>query len=335
MDSFAAKGTQDRRDILLKGVTVGVLLLSTGAAWLFVLARSSATHRGQSEMEEHGAEIIALIRKDGLGRYWSDEQSVDWYLCKDGRQIGWRVSVRRRGAGGSHEGLRLISYGRSKHWEHWVIDEKGREGRYIAGDLRVVRGSPHARWHPTVTITLSNGRVKMQQPGNVRSEAPAPENYVPEGMLELACYVAGRRDAKAQFALIFNGDKPDGGVTQFGHVKLTRIERGDQATLVTLERSFASGDSKPGRMLFDDGGRLIEQTIGVNKDRLVSPVRIAGQFNDAFWYLNDLLRHVGMSNRGGPVGTRPASAATRPTTRRTGQGKRAPPGDNNRTAKPE
>lgn len=292
MEAFAAKGTQDRRDILLKVVTITVLLLSTGAAWLFVLARSSATNRAKSAMTDSGDEALGQIRNQGLDHYWGSgtQRREDWYLLYSDRSRspeGWRAVIRWREPDGTHKGLELQSPQGVWRWEYWQLNGQGTAGHYEAGGVSTRPGSPHLQKKTITKIILDQGRVELHQPGRV-SEAAVPESYVPEGMLDLACFVAMVRGSDAEFRVIFNDDPPDGKVVRFGSATVTDIRHVQRGVEALVTKTNVRGGSGKRMLLFNQAGLLVGTTVDsireqrVARDTIVRIFRNANYVEDVF-----------------------------------------------------
>lgn len=287
MTRLAAKAPQEHRGILLKAITVGVLLLSMGVAWLLVRTRSLLV--GQ------GGDIIARIRGHGLGHYWGKGRQTDWYLHHNDRGVaGWGVSVRLRKADGRFEGLNVVFQDGRLAREHWRLDNRAGEGYYEA--LQELPRDPRLPRVLRTTITLTNGKIKLlHRPANVTGEAKAPDNYGPEGMLDLACYVAARGDSPARFAVVFNLEVPKDGTVRFGSIVAKDAKQTEDGWQVTIAPRTAGGQEiGTKKLLFDDTGRLIRRTSEDGEDRLVSQEQVREHFPHAPQYLSALLRAAKM-----------------------------------------
>jgi len=259
-------------------------------------------------MTERGAAVIAEIRQNGLDHYWGDESSIAWYLrTENTRVVGWRAVVRRRREGGEFEGLDVHYDNRRSDngWEYWTVDGGATRGRYEAGRWKHVVGSAHLVRDINTKIILAEGRVKLWQKAHGQSEAPTPENYVPEGLLDLACYLAAGRKDKAQFALVFNTQPPDNGVTQFGRIRVDKAEALKNGPRVTIQTGKSLQKRK---MRFDDNGRLVhwvseersKQGLTIHEERgalQATVVRAGKGFDQAPAYVSDILSQITASRR--------------------------------------
>jgi len=302
MGSFAPERTPEHRDILLKAVTIGVLFASTGLAWLFVRARSSAVDRAKSTMVDSAVSALEQIRNEGLDKRWGTESEA-WYLLYVDRGLsGWRTVIRWREPDGTHQGLHVVFP--KGLWEYWQLDARGTAGRYEAGEVVAVRGSPHLARRTTTKIILNQGRVELHQPQGV-SRADAPENYVPEGMLDLACFVAAERGSEAEFGLILNSDPPDGNTTRFASVTVSDIRPVRGGLQAAVKISSVRGGSDTTTVLFDRAGRVLERTAGATEERLVARDTVERIFRQAPGHVGQVLRGVTASaaSRPGPTTT--------------------------------
>jgi len=315
MASFAAEETQDRRDILLKAITIGVLLASTGVAWVFVLARSSVSDRAKTAMVDSAAQAVVQIRNQGLDTHWGAETRLreEWYLLYSERGLaGWRAVIRWREADGTHKGLQLLWP--QRRWEYWQLNDEGTAGRYEAGEVSTIPGSPHLAKKTTTKIFLKQGRVELHQPAGV-SQADVPRNYVPEGMLELACFVAAVRGTDAHFSLILNDDPPDGQVTRFGSATLSDIKAVRRGLAATVTISSADGGGGKRTLLFNRAGLLLGTTVGPTEERLVARDTVVRIFRSAPGQVADVLRGVTAPATSRPGPTTTSAPATRPKPR--------------------
>lgn len=259
-------------------------------------------------MTDRGADVIAEIRKNGLDHYWGDKSAVMWYVHTLNRRVtGWRASVLRRRTGGAFEGLDMHSDGR---WEYWTLDNGATRGRYEAGLWKHVVGSAHLERTIDTKISLAEGRVKLWQKDHGVSEAPVPENYVPEGLLDLTYRLTAGRKTKAQFAVVFNVQAPDNGVTQFGRTRVDKVEAVEDRLQVTVR---TGGIRWARRMQFDNTGRLVHWAIEARGSK--GPMKSEGQvvqeatvvragkgYDQAPAYVKDLLEQIATSGRDDPEG---------------------------------
>jgi len=281
--------TQTRRDWLLKAITVGILAASTMVAWLIVRHAAGA--------DDCGTAVIREIRDKGLSYYWGDARQVDWYLTYDEQDkvVGWQVSARHRRSDEVFEGRSVASYDGQRTWEHWLINDRADEGEYeLEHSIPTTSGRPDV--HRT-TILLKDGKVTMRHPlQNITSEAPAPENYVPRAVLELAYYVTANMGKTAKLATLFTVDIPPDKVTLFGHTLVKDIDRDDDGVQVVVSRQFADGkNGGASTMRFDKTGRVVSVESGRYLDRLSSRESVESHFPGTPKSIEALFREQGMT----------------------------------------
>ena len=313
MDSFAKAGLSGRRDNLLKAVTIGALVVSTGVAWLIVQGTAGRADRAEATLIESGAQTLAQIRNQGLDHHWSGDPTPreQWYLIyQGGRLAGGRAVRQWRGADGTHKGLQF-NFPQGV-WEYWQLNGGGTEGFYQAGEASAVPGSPRLEKKTTTQITLRDGRAELRQygPEGTVSQTDVPPNYVPEGMLDLACFIAALRGGEARFSLILNSDPPDGTTTRLATATVSEIKplRGGVRAIVTV--ASARGGALKHGLLFDQTGVLMERVIGRIEERLVTRETVRRVLPKAPGYLADIFEQVVTS-----VGKDLPSPTTAPTTR--------------------
>lgn len=316
MAAFTDKTAPPRRDLLIKAITVGVLVLSTCVAWFIVQAKGAQADRERLESIDRGARILARIRRDGLSHYWSPGPQSDWYLrlskVASGRVSGWVVTgwgavVRHRRSDGTYEGLNIVFVrkGRTKgmgSWERWELDETASRGDYEAGDFSI----SNARLVRTVDtkITLDNGKVTMQRPlQKITGQADAPENYVPEGLGDLAYFVGARMGDTARLALLFNSDPPVDGMPQFASAAIREAKQVGRQWHATLELRSARGKSAGTTdLVFGPDGTVLSRTDKQVKQRRVRASDVHQWFPNAPRDLGALLLAVGMTAPDDPGG---------------------------------
>ena len=152
---------------------------------------------------------------------WSGS-SDHWRLrrLRDGRVVGWRATFRRAEKDGRFRGLEVdlvrAANGRTTIlWEHWTLDASATHGSYEAG---LFPAAPRRRvrletiWDTDIELDNRNLSVKQRPLGpmgrTIESKSPAPDNYIPEGLLPLTCVLVARDRTEAQFKLILNHELP-------------------------------------------------------------------------------------------------------------------------------
>ncbi len=214
----AGEASRPRRS-LLAGLTGLILAAAVGAAWLLA---ASAGRRVRA-----GREIIEEIRAGGLGKLWPREPRIDWYLIHNGpKPVGWRAAARARTEEGQFVGVDMDALPGVESLENWFLNADATEGRYVGVERAGGRRIGQTR------ITLADGQVEVFQylprvpPGIFRARSPAPENYLPEGMLELAVRRTAARRAEAQFKLVFNERPNPQGQVDYGTLRFRDVGAG-------------------------------------------------------------------------------------------------------------
>jgi len=277
-----AKDPQHRRFELLAVIMLGTLLASVGVAWLLVRRARAKTRRG--------AEVIAQIRQ-GLALHWRNHPKVQWYLVRiDDELIGWRAIARIPRKGGGYEGMNLYyqSIGPGAVIaERWTLNADASEGLY---DARVLVGNAAVPNRPDTHIALSDGQVKVLHAKYGRSRAAAPTNYVPEGTRDLACFLAGRRKATAQFQMVLNDMPPEEKSRKIRFVQFTVMQsvRSGNTLRVTERLSMPPGPAT--ERTYDSEGRLLLRRTGQEVRSAVSEEEITKAFPDAPEILQRLLK---------------------------------------------
>ncbi len=316
MDSFTKTGLPGRRDMLLKAVTIGVLLASTGVAWLIARSRSGHADRAQAALVANGTQVLAQIRNQGLDHHWPGDEvpRERWYLVYGGGRVkelrGWRAARHWREADGTHRELQLNFP--SGVWEYWQLNGDGTRGLYEAGQATPVPGSPRLETATTTRITLRDGRAELRQygPDGAVSEVDVPANYVPEGMLDLACLIAALRGGEAQFRLILNSDPPDGKTTRLATATISDIKQLRQGVHATMTISSAQGGSLEHELRFSRTGLLAERITGPMEERLVARETVRRILPKAAGYVADVFEQIVTSGRYDTPTTAPTTAPT-------------------------
>ena len=234
---------------------VSILGVSMLIAWGMSAGGSAGT--------ETGRDIIEQIQRDGLARHWRGPLEQWRLISVDGKPRGWTVALRRKLPDGGFEGLDIIFTGSpaagTGAWEHWKLNAHATEGSYHSAQILTLRG----QWSstPDAAITLSDARVLVAQPKFGRSEADAPENYIPEGAVELACYLTARDGRRGRFTAVFNSDRPSDGRVRFGQIVVDDIVASDDGWQATVRRMGASGITES-TLFFDNRGRVVRRQSG-------------------------------------------------------------------------
>ncbi len=236
--------SENARRGLLAVLMLVVLTGSVGIAWML--------ERRSDRKIEAGAEIIRQIREKGLGNYWSDKLQIDWFLVQAyGETIGWKASARGKIANGKFVGVNMqILQNRGHSHEIWALNPDATIGIYHA-DFRTADGGDFK-----TDISLKDGVVKVRQHAGGSStpvaHSQAPENYLPEGTLQLAVQHIAQSQAKTQFAMVFNEQAIADDTVEFGTIRLEyagkkKNSQGQDVNRVEMSR----GLGKQSRTVYD------------------------------------------------------------------------------------
>ncbi|MCK4626960.1 MAG: hypothetical protein KAV00_16730 [Phycisphaerae bacterium] len=204
--------SENARRGLLAVLMLVVLSGSVGIAWML--------ERRSDKKTEAGAQIIRQIREKGLGNYWPDKLQIDWFLVQAyGETIGWKASARGEIANGKFVGVNMEVLPNRRHsHEIWTLNPDATIGTYHA-DFRAADGSDFK-----TDIFLKDGVVKVRQhaggAGTPVAHSQAPENYLPEGTLQLAVQRVAESRANAQFAMVFNEQAIIDDIVEFGTLRM-------------------------------------------------------------------------------------------------------------------
>ena len=259
-----------QRFILLNIIMLALLLASAGGAWMIV--------RSAHEDADRGAKIVAQIRQDGIAAHWSGKTAIQWHLVRqEGKAVGWRVTVRVPNSQRGFDGLD-VQYAETFIWERWSLNSDATEGTYFAGieaDDRSFFGMLRRAIKRNTEITLKDGIVVVLQhtsDGTIRSESEAPGNYLPEGTVELAFFLAAREGKNVQFKIVSNGMPPDGDKIRFVKLNFKDAAReGDGWRISGANTTF----------FFNEQGLLIRKTYGRKEHVAVPQQKVAAAFPNA------------------------------------------------------
>jgi hypothetical protein len=239
------------RPSLLAGVMGLVLLASVGAAaWLAEL-RAGAVRRGQ--------DIIQHIRGRKLSAFWGTEDQTLWYLIRGegSRPVGWRMARRMPTADG-YIGTSVERDGVGFYQSAWKLDNQGRAGQYVGRISALTERQglplPAVQQLLSTSITLRGAEVDVRQQGRRRGEATArtPANYVPEGLTELACFLAAAGGREVSFAMILDEQAVAARRVQFARAEATP----EDARRVRVVFRSMVGESQE-TIHFDQAGRVV------------------------------------------------------------------------------
>jgi hypothetical protein len=276
-------------------VMLAVLLASTALAWLLVRGHEAPTRRAVS--------ILATIRSQGLGPFWSGPYER-WFIVSQGRQaVGWRAVVRTVSQDGSlYEGLEVEFFrGLARgNWAHWGIDSKATEAAYRGGRI-VSRGPLRLPPEPTTVIDFGSGRVTVSQRtdrGWLQSAADVPEAYLPQAIEPLAWRLVARERTTAKFRMVFNRLPPAGDRTRFGSALMEYegpYAEGGSGSAQLAVRYATMLDSVTATYSLDRDGNVIGRSDPTYTDTAATRAAVVKAFPEA----PGLLEYVGKAERFG------------------------------------
>ncbi|GAF76610.1 unnamed protein product, partial [marine sediment metagenome] len=220
----------------------------------------------------------------------------------DGKLVAWRSTFSLQRADGSFEGIDIVvsrrAEGTTATWEWWGLNADATKGQYRAG---TVLGSTMGWWMLKDTdIGLTEGRVSARQGSEWESQTRAPDNYLPEGTLELVLRLVAQQRTRAQFKLILNSLPPVGQTTRFARLLSESIDASRSgipgaAAGVTV-RTLAGGADFESTYFFDRDGRIIRK---IDPDRTWTPVtrqQVVSRFDSALAIRAAVIRRTGLLN---------------------------------------
>ena len=250
----------------MKRVAVLAVLLAASIAIAWAYAERISAPRGR------GAEFVADLHRMGLKQMLPDT-SARYYLHKREAVIGWQAALGGFRPDGTYEGLdivlRQVSEGNATgQWERWRLDDSANAGFYVAGQFLFKQGQWVAI--PTTWIKLASPRVSVVQhlQGRVfRSAADVPDNYLPEGTLDMALRAMRGQERARQFNLILNSMPPAGGRPRFISLKLRDLTEETPlpaGTAAAIESTIADQPKEMEIVFLDEQG-LVHTTKRAGK----------------------------------------------------------------------
>jgi hypothetical protein len=244
------------RPSLLAVIMGALLLLSVALAGLLIALRGGA--------KQEGTDVLLVLRQKKLPAFWSNDGVNQWFLWTgpDGRPAGW--STRTRGlAPKGYQGKKLEWKGSVVIQEAWQVDRAGTTGRYLGRAWAVIRRPgvriPLLQPVSTTSILLRDGQVQVRHSGlrgGQSGQAVAPANYIPEGLTELAYYLASLGDQRVTFAWLNDESAVAGGRLNFSRV--TATPEGKNKVLLSLQLPEGAREE---RMEFDAKGEVLRGSI--------------------------------------------------------------------------
>jgi hypothetical protein len=213
-------------------VLLALLGGSVATAWVL------SAHYGREA--RLGAEILDTLRKEGLTERWGDQPLEQWYLIRQaGRPTGWKRISRQpveNGYVGQISQWNISQNPAERYGVTWQLSNDMQRGHYDAQTFQLIVTPGGVRSHQSseTAIDLQAGRVEVLQQmgkGLFQSTGRAPENYIPEGTLELVLAEVARRKETAEFQMIIDSIPPHtpGGEPTF--LTLTASWRGPAQTV--------------------------------------------------------------------------------------------------------
>jgi hypothetical protein len=252
--------TESTRRPMMAGLMMALLAGSVGIAWWLAESRRFDP--------QAAGEILAGIRQRGLPALWGDELVANWYIRyrADGKPVGWSVAKRQKYQGGGYAGSRIEQYGDLFSIQTWALDDTAGTGKCEAVRWRLPgrAGQMPAQLEST-KIGFGNGRLDViQAQGSfaVKALAPLPDDYIPNGLADLAVYEAATRGRKAVFSVL-----PDGKALARGQANFTRLRVTPEAGRA-VRLDLDDPDEELEIMTFDETGRLLMVSYPESQSRL-------------------------------------------------------------------
>ena len=232
---------------------MALLAASVGVAWWLAASRHFDPQAAR--------EVMGSIRNRGLPALWGDQLVANWYIryWADGNPVGWLVVKRIRRQGGGYAGTRIEQNGDLFSIRTWTLDDAARTGKYEARRWqwrtlslpgRIVRMPVQI---DTTVISFGDGRLDVVHAvGNsaIKSSATLPDDYIPNGLTDLAMYETAARGRKAIFSVL-SDDK----AMARGQVNFTALRATPEGGRV-VRRNI--DDSEEEVMIFEETGRLLK-----------------------------------------------------------------------------
>ena len=266
------------------------LALIAGVAVAWWIVRS---HPGT-----RGSRILSQIRQEGLDAHWRGFKQR-WILRQDPaseKPSGWRCELIVAGDDGWFHGLDVERNDKIT-WELWKLDKSATEGTYRAGGLLSVQRRLRAR--DDTKIRMDRGVVTVWQRLDIQfveSQAPAPDNYLPEGMLPLVRRVVAIQKTHAKFKIILNQVLPDpeSGQPRFINVDMRCLPQPSKgATDIRISMSYGGRPAEAYKTYaFDEAGTWLGSYDGKHdrpSERTATYPEIRKAFPQAGAYLRTLI----------------------------------------------
>jgi hypothetical protein len=243
-------------------VLLGLLGVCVAVAWVLV------QHEGGPARE--AIDILAEVRKAGLAEYWKEKtEKRQWFLLRRGGKIvGWQMTSRRPDDSG-FSGSMVRKTIDQQIQVKWELSDDLRHGTYESQAVSSISLGGRRPGVQTVraVLVLEGSHIKVQQNvgGNVfQSSGRTPDNYLPEGMGELALQIVSMREAHARFSMILDNASPKVKTPRFftwdvRYVGPSELSRGASTVETTL---LGLRDPDSHITVLDAEGNIIRQMIG-------------------------------------------------------------------------
>ena len=241
------------RRSLLAWLMMALLAVSVGVAWWLAASRHFDPQVAR--------QVTGGIRKRGLPAFWGDQLVANWYIRyrADGKPVGWQVAKRLRRQGGGYAGTRIEQTGDLFSIQTWALNDTARTGNYESRRWRwrtLSLPGRTVRMPVPLDITeigFGNGRLDViQAAGNreIKASAPLPDDYIPNGLADLAMYETAAQGRKTIFSILSDGQAIANGQVNFKALRVT--PEGGRVVRRNLD------DSKEEVMIFEETGRLLK-----------------------------------------------------------------------------
>jgi hypothetical protein len=251
------------RRSLLAGLMMALLAASVGVAWWLAASRRFDPQAAR--------EVLGSIRKRGLPALWGDQLAANWYIRyrADGKPVGWHVAKRLRLQGGGYAGTRIEQTGDLFSIQTWALDDAARTGNYESRRWRWRTLSLPGRTvrmpvpSDTTEIGFGNGRLDViQAVGNraIKASAPLPDDYIPNGLTDLAMYETAAQGRKTIFPILTDGQAIANGQVNFRTLRAT--PEGGRVVRRNLD------DAEEEVMIFEETGRPLKISYPQSGGRL-------------------------------------------------------------------
>lgn len=251
------------RRSLLAGLMMALLAASVGVAWWLAASRHFDPQAAR--------QVMGGIRKRGLPALWGDQLAANWYIRyrADGKPVGWLVAKRLRLQGGGYAGTRIEQTGDLFSIQTWALDDAARTGNYESRRWRWRTLSLPGRTvrmpvpSDTTEIGFGNGRLDViQAVGNraIKASAPLPDDYIPNGLTDLAMYETAAQGRKTIFPILTDGQAIANGQVNFKALRAT--PEGGRVVRRNLD------DAEEEVMIFEETGRPLKISYPQSGGRL-------------------------------------------------------------------